>query len=212
MSSGKTPEDVPPGQTALIAPPDYVHIFSKENPDKKVDPMLAMKKSVSVSQLKTQTTSCVSTSTKTKTKSGSTKTQSDRRNKSNRKSKKSKKSKSKKHHRHHHHHHGNKPNSPELEPERDDLNQHSQPTGRVKRTTPPKTSCSVNKCKQEKSKTREENTDNTAAPTALIAPEDYIHIYKGSQNPPNCEQNKEDNLPTALIAPEDYIHIYKGGN
>lgn len=82
-------------------------------------------------------------------------------------------------------------------------------------------------------------TDCQAGPTILIAPEDYIHIYKGkttedlneipkdvgrieseiNNNTINDNNNKTnqqlqqqqaiDNTPTVMIAPKDYIHIYK---
>ncbi|XP_027202732.2 uncharacterized protein LOC113796625 [Dermatophagoides pteronyssinus] len=57
-------------------------------------------------------------------------------------------------------------------------------------------------------------------PTALIAPEDYEHIFKRTQvqtkrAPPKQQQKNVEQLdfpsdaPTALIAPDDYEHIYK---
>lgn len=56
-------------------------------------------------------------------------------------------------------------------------------------------------------------------PTAMIAPEDYVHIFKNDLNAapytdngptPACEtpSDKYQPLPTAMIAPGDYQHIF----
>jgi len=56
---------------------------------------------------------------------------------------------------------------------------------------------------------------DSSAPTALIAPDDYKHIFKG-KTLIKAKQSKEHSLamasdaPTALIAPNDYEHIFKG--
>ncbi|KAH9422935.1 hypothetical protein DERP_008202 [Dermatophagoides pteronyssinus] len=81
--------------------------------------------------------------------------------------------------------------------------------------------------------------DTVGGPTILIAPEDYVHIYKGKTTEDlneipkdigrieseinnnsvdnqkmNTQQQQQkqpeiDNTPTILIAPKDYVHIYK---
>jgi hypothetical protein len=51
------------------------------------------------------------------------------------------------------------------------------------------------------------------APTALIAPSDYEHIYKGQAKMAKSGKTAKripSDAPTALIAPSDYEHIYKG--
>ncbi|KAF7491253.1 hypothetical protein SSS_10323 [Sarcoptes scabiei] len=49
------------------------------------------------------------------------------------------------------------------------------------------------------------------APTVMIAPEDYVHIYKRKIDPIDLSvrnEEKVEELPTFLIAPEDYEHIF----
>jgi hypothetical protein len=55
------------------------------------------------------------------------------------------------------------------------------------------------------------------APTALIAPSDYQHIYSESKKQPQRTTSAQavkrlpSDAPTALIAPSDYQHIYSEG-
>ena len=59
-----------------------------------------------------------------------------------------------------------------------------------------------------------------AGPTALMAPPDYVPIYRdggvGKENSGKVEAHKDVSVkhisPTMLIAPEDYVPIYKGGD
>lgn len=61
---------------------------------------------------------------------------------------------------------------------------------------------------------------DSAAPTALIAPNDYEHIFKGepkggkatkvAKRPSDALGPVNSEAPTALIAPADYQHIFKG--
>lgn len=106
---------------------------------------------------------------------------------------------------------------------------------RRKRTKP----CCVDRISPPSPKDNNNNKITTSAgPTILIAPEDYVHIYKGKtddMNNKNMEipknigtidseihdssknitktnqqqQQQIDNTPTILIAPKDYVHIYK---
>ena len=58
---------------------------------------------------------------------------------------------------------------------------------------------------------------DSSAPTALIAPDDYQHIFKGNVRKKvgvsggrGTQMTYPSDAPTALIAPDDYEHIYKG--